>query len=97
MELALAALDQLVPVYLKTCEVEGKTERTVQSYALLIEKPTDLAEELAAFYRKNFSSRIRILVRRRSRCENRVREEIGCYLTDQCSTVWQAASEPSFH
>ena len=26
------SLDQIVPLYLKACEVEGKTERTVQSY-----------------------------------------------------------------
>ena len=26
-------LNQLIPLYLTACEVEGKTERTVQSYA----------------------------------------------------------------
>jgi site-specific recombinase XerD len=30
---SLTALDQIVPLYLKACDVEGKTERTVQSYA----------------------------------------------------------------
>ena len=25
--------EEVVPLYLKACEVEGKTERTVQSYA----------------------------------------------------------------
>jgi hypothetical protein len=29
----MAALQDLVPLYLKACEVEGKTDRTVQSYA----------------------------------------------------------------
>src|SRR5262245_24350025 len=29
----MTALDQIVPLYLKACEVEGKTDRTVQSYA----------------------------------------------------------------
>ncbi len=29
----MPALEELVPLYLKACEVEGKTDRTVQSYA----------------------------------------------------------------
>src|SRR5712691_11076529 len=29
----MTTLDEIVPLYLKACEVEGKTERTVQSYA----------------------------------------------------------------
>src|SRR5215211_1656518 len=29
----MTAFDKLVPLYLKACEVEGKTDRTVQSYA----------------------------------------------------------------
>ena len=29
----MTAIDELVPLYLKACEVEGKTDRTVQSYA----------------------------------------------------------------
>jgi hypothetical protein len=28
----MATLDELTPLYLKACEVEGKTDRTVQSY-----------------------------------------------------------------
>ncbi len=28
----MPALDELLPLYLKACEVEGKTDRTVQSY-----------------------------------------------------------------
>jgi integrase/recombinase XerC len=30
--LVLTTIDELVPLYLKACEVEGKTDRTVQSY-----------------------------------------------------------------
>ena len=29
----MPALEQLIPLYLTACTVEGKTERTVQSYA----------------------------------------------------------------
>jgi len=29
----LSAFDELIPLYLTACAVEGKTERTVQSYA----------------------------------------------------------------
>ena len=29
----MTTLDEIVPLYLKACEVEGKTDRTVQSYA----------------------------------------------------------------
>ena len=31
--LHLPILDQLIPLYLTACTVEGKTDRTVQSYA----------------------------------------------------------------
>ena len=31
--LHMETFEEAVPLYLKACEVEGKTERTVQSYA----------------------------------------------------------------
>ena len=53
--LHLPALDQLIPLYLTACTVEGKTDRTVQSYAETLRqfrragRELGLPEDVAAF------------------------------------------------
>ena len=54
-EAPLTSLDQLTPLYLKACEVEGKTDRTVHSYAETLRhfrtavRSLDLPLEVEAF------------------------------------------------
>ena len=51
----MPALDQLIPLYLTACTVEGKTDRTVQSYDETLRqfrragRELGLAEDVAAF------------------------------------------------
>ena len=51
----MPALEELIPLYLTACTVEGKTERTVQSYAETLRqfrragRELGLPEDVAAF------------------------------------------------
>ncbi len=51
----MATLDEIAPLYLKACEVEGKTDRTVQSYAETLRQfhravhALDLSDSVDAF------------------------------------------------
>ena len=54
--------EEVVPLYLKACEVEGKTNRTVQSYAETLRqfrragRELGLPEDVAAFGRRTSTS-----------------------------------------